>query len=95
MRAFRSLALLFAMALISVGSAEAASRVFVIHGIPGVPVDVYASVAGQAVPSNPTIPSFQPKQIVEVQAGPGRFDIRIFARLVTRAGGEVASASDY
>ena len=80
MRAFRSLAFLIAMALISVGSAEAASRVFVIHGIPGVPVDVYASVAGQAVPSNPTIPSFQPKQIVEVQAGPGRFDIRIFAR---------------
>ena len=33
MRAFRSLVFLFAVALISVGSAEAASRVFVIHGI--------------------------------------------------------------
>ena len=61
------------MALTSVVSAEAASRVFVIHGIPGVPVDVYASAAGQPVPSTPTIPSFQPKQIVEVQAGPGQF----------------------
>jgi hypothetical protein len=79
MRVLRSLTLLVAMALTSVVSAEAASRVFVIHGIPGVPVDVYASVAGQPVPSTPTIPSFQPKQIVEVQAGPGSFDIRIFA----------------
>jgi hypothetical protein len=79
MRVLRSLTLLCAVAFISVGSAEAASRVFVIHGIPGVPVDVYASAAGQPVPSTPTIPSFQPKQIVEVQAGPGSFDIRIFA----------------
>lgn len=63
----------------SVTAAEAASRVFVVHGIPGVPVDVYASSAGGPIPSAPTIPAFQPKQIVDVQAGPGAFDIRIFA----------------
>jgi hypothetical protein len=67
------------MALSSVVSAEAASRVFIVHGIPGVPVDVYAGVAGLPTAPPPTIRSFQPKQIVEVQAGPGRFDIRIFA----------------
>jgi hypothetical protein len=79
MRVFRSLTLLFVLALAPAVSADAASRVFVIHGIPGVPVDVYASAAGQPVPTTPTIPSFQPKQIVDVQAGPGSFDIRIFA----------------
>lgn len=79
MSVLRSVALLLAMALTSTVSAEAASRVFVIHGIPGVPVDVYASAAGQPVPSTPTIRAFQPKQVVDVQAGPGSFDIRIFA----------------
>jgi hypothetical protein len=59
--------------------AEAASRVFVVHGIPGVPVDVYASPAGGAIPAAPTIGGFQPKQIVDVTVGPGAFDIRIFA----------------
>jgi hypothetical protein len=58
---------------------EAASRVFVIHGIPGVAVDVYASPAGGSVPASPTIPDFQPKQIVGVTVGPATFDIRIFA----------------
>lgn len=61
-------------------SAEAASRIFVIHGIPGVNVDVYASAAGAAIPATPTIAGFRPKSIVDVQAGPGAFDIRIFAQ---------------
>ena len=78
MRAFRSLAFLMLMAVASVGSAEAASRIFVIHGIPGVTVDVYASPAGSPIPTVPTIPGFEPKQIVDVQAGPGTFDIRIY-----------------
>lgn len=79
MHGLRSLALL--MVLIgSASAAEAASRIVVIHGIPGVTVDVYASAAGAAIPSVPTIPGFQPKQIVDVQAGPGVFDIRIFVQ---------------
>ena len=56
----RSLTLLLFMAVTSVASAEAASRVFVIHGIPGVPVDVYASAAGQPVPvdgHDPLVPA--------------------------------------
>jgi hypothetical protein len=64
---------------LSAGAADAASRVYVIHGIPGVTVDVYASPAGGAIPSTPTIPGFQPKQIVGVTVGPATFDIRIFA----------------
>ena len=79
MRVLRSLALSLAV-VASATAAEAASRVFVIHGIPGVAVDVYASAAGSPVPSTPTIPGFQPKQIVDVQAGPATFDIRIFVQ---------------
>ena len=79
MRLIRTLAVLFVLA-VSVASAEAASRVFVIHGIPGVDVDVYASAAGSPVPTTPTIPGFQPKQIVDVQAAAGAYDIRIFAQ---------------
>jgi hypothetical protein len=69
------LALLFS---ISASAAEAA-RVFIIHGIPGVNVDVYATLAGAPIPATPTIPNFQPKQIVDVTAGPATVDIRIFA----------------
>jgi hypothetical protein len=79
MRVFRFVALLLTLAASST-AAEAASRIFVIHGIPGVAVDVYASAAGAAIPTVPTIPGFQPKQIVDVQAGPGTIDIRIFAQ---------------
>jgi hypothetical protein len=80
MRVLRSLAVLLALAG-STSAAEAASRVFVIHGIPGVNVDVYASAAGAAIPTTPTIPGFQPKQIVDVAGvGAGRYDIRIFAQ---------------
>jgi hypothetical protein len=68
MRKFVSLALLLAF-VVSASAAEAASRVFVIHGIPGVPVDVYASLAGAPIPSTPTIPGFQPKAIVSVPTG--------------------------
>ncbi|MCC7033886.1 MAG: DUF4397 domain-containing protein [Acidobacteria bacterium] len=80
MRALRSLAFLVVMALASAGSAEAASRIFIIHGIPGVTVDVYANLAGAPISSTPTIPGFEPKQIVDVQAGPGSFDIRIYVQ---------------
>lgn len=79
MRVIRTLVALFVLAS-SVTAAEAASRVFVIHGIPGVNVDVYASAAGSPVPATPTIPGFQPKQIVDVQAAAGAYDIRIFAQ---------------
>lgn len=67
------------LTLATVSAADAASRVYVIHGIPGVPVDVYASPAGAPIPTAPTIPGFQPKQIVGVTVGPATFDIRIFA----------------
>lgn len=71
--------LVFAAALVgAVPSAEAA-RVFIIHGIPGVNVDVYAGLAGSAIPATPTVANFQPKQIVDVTAGPATVDIRIFA----------------
>lgn len=79
MKALRYLAVLFALVLAPLASAEAASRVFVIHGIPGVNVDVYANPAGGAIPPTPTIGGFQPKQIVDVTVGPATFDIRIFA----------------
>jgi hypothetical protein len=80
MRVLRSLAVLLALS-VSATAAEAASRVFVIHGIPGVTVDVYATPAGSPVPSVPTIPGFVPKQIAEVPGVPaGAYDIRIFAQ---------------
>ena len=64
---------------ISASAAEAA-RVFIIHGIPGVNVDVYATFAGAPIPATPTIANFQPKQIVDIPAaGPANVDIRIFA----------------
>ena len=71
--------LMCAFALFASASAAEAARVFVIHGIPGVPVDVYASVAGAPIPATPTIAGFQPKQIVDLTAGPATVDIRIFA----------------
>lgn len=76
----RSVAMLLALALTFAASTAEAARVFIIHGIPGVPVDVYASVAGAPVPAAPTIPAFQPKQIVDLTAGPVTVDIRIFAQ---------------
>jgi len=79
MRVLRSLALLLVFAAAPL-TAEAASRVFVIHGIPGVDVDVYANPAGGTIPATPTIPGFRPKQIVDVTVGAGMFDIRIFAQ---------------
>jgi hypothetical protein len=68
-----------ALALVVSASAAEAARVFIIHGIPGVPVDVYATLAGAPIPATPTIANFQPKQIVTVTAGPANVDIRIFA----------------
>jgi Domain of unknown function (DUF4397) len=59
-------------------SSAAAADVFVVHGIPGVPVDVYVSAAGAPVPPTPVIPGFQPKAVLRVSAGPGTFDIRIY-----------------
>lgn len=80
-RTVRALTLTLAVALVTLASsAEAATRIFVIHGIPGVPVDVYASPAGSPIPTTPTIAGFQPKQIVDVTVGPATFDIRIFAQ---------------
>jgi hypothetical protein len=78
MSVFRVLALLLTLT-VSAGAAEAASRVFIIHGIPGVPVDVYAGLAGSPIAATPTIPGFQPKQIVDLTVGPLTADIRIFA----------------
>lgn len=72
--------LMFALALLTSASAAEAARVFIIHGIPGVPVDVYASLAGAPIPATPTISGFQPKQIVDLTAGPVTVDIRIFAQ---------------
>ncbi len=71
--------LVFALTLLVSASAAEAARVFIIHGIPGVPVDVYATPAGAAIPATPTIAGFQPKQIVDLTAGPVTVDIRIFA----------------
>ncbi len=71
--------LVFALALLVSASSAEAARVFIIHGIPGVPVDVYATLAGAPIPATPTIPGFQPKQIVDLTAGPAAVDIRIFA----------------
>jgi hypothetical protein len=62
-----------------IARADAASQVYVVHGIPGVVVDVYASPAGAAIPATPTIRGFQPKQTVGVTVGPATVDIRIFA----------------
>jgi hypothetical protein len=71
---------LLSLALSLVASTASAARVFIIHGIPGVPVDVYASPAGAPTPATPTLPNFQPKQVVDVTAGPITVDIRIFAQ---------------
>lgn len=79
MRVVSSFVVALALVL-SASAVEAASRVFVIHGIPGVPVDIYASPAGSPIPATPTIPGFLPKQIVDVPAGPATFDIRIFVQ---------------
>ena len=79
MRKFFFLAFALSMILVA-GAAEAASRVFVIHGIPLVPVDVYASLAGAPIPATPTIAGFLPKAIADVQAGPATVDIRIYAQ---------------
>jgi hypothetical protein len=80
MRVLRSLALLLVL-IGSATAAEAASRVFIIHGIPGVAVDVYASAAGGPIPAAPAIPGFQPKQIVDLAGvGAGTYDIRVFVQ---------------
>lgn len=71
--------LLCAFALLVSASAAEAARVFIIHGIPGVPVDVYATVAGSPIPATPTIAAFQPKAIADLMAGPISADIRIYA----------------
>ena len=77
MRIVSTLALTLAL-VISASAAEAA-RVFIIHGIPGVNVDVYATLAGAPIPATPTIANFQPKQVVDLPAvGPATVDIRIF-----------------
>lgn len=80
MRKFFALAFLIA-ALASTTHAEAASRVFIIHGIPGVPVDVYASLAGSPIPASPTLAGFQPKTVVSLPTGGAvTVDVRIFAQ---------------
>jgi hypothetical protein len=70
--------LLTAALMFAVASSAAAADVFVVHGIPGIPVDVYVSAAGAPVPATPVIPNFQPKAVLRVSAGPGTFDIRIY-----------------
>jgi hypothetical protein len=79
----------FCGALLAFAAAPAAAAdVFIVHGIPGVPVDVYASAAGAPVPATATIPNFQPKNVVRVPAAAGTYDIRIYA-----AGANAASAT--
>lgn len=80
MRNLRALFLVALMVAAPLATAEAASRIFVVHGIPGVNVDVYANPAGGTIPATPAIAGFQPKQIVDVTVGPATFDIRIFAQ---------------
>ena len=74
-------AIVLAGGLIAVAAADAAaaSRLYIVHGVPGVPVDVYASPAGAPIPGTPTIAGFQPKQVFPVTAPAGQFDIRIYA----------------
>lgn len=79
MRQLRSGAFIVLLSLSFAGAADAASRIFVVHGIPGVTVDVYASPAGAAITAAPTIAGFQPRQIVDVTVGPATLDIRIYA----------------
>ena len=74
----RNLVLGAILLLAGVMDASAASRVFIVHGVPGVPVDVYASVAGAPIPTSATIAGFQPKQVVAVTAPAGQFDTRIY-----------------
>jgi hypothetical protein len=74
----RSVVLSVVVSLATAVSAHAAD-VFVVHGIPGVVVDVYASAAGAPIPASPAIPGFQPKAVRSLTAGPGAFDIRIYA----------------
>lgn len=76
----KALSLVVTLALVLSASAAEAARVFVIHGIPGVAVDVYANLAGAPIGATPTIAGFQPKQVVAVTAGPAVVDIRIFAQ---------------
>jgi len=79
MRVLRFVSLFAVLCFVPTAAADAASRVFIVHGIPGVPVDVYATPAGAPIPATATVASFQPKQIVDVTAGPGSYDIRIYA----------------
>ena len=72
-------ALIAALFVFSAALPAAAADVFVVHGIPGVAVDVYATPSGAPLPGSPTIPNFQPKAVRAITAGPGAFDIRIFA----------------
>lgn len=64
--------LVFTLTLVVSASAAEAARVFIIHGIPGVLVDVHATLAGAPIPATLTIAGFQPKQIVDLTAGPPR-----------------------
>lgn len=58
---------------VSVTGATAPTTVYIVHGIPGVPVDVY--VNGQL-----TVPNFQPESIIGPFSGPaGSADVAIVA----------------
>jgi hypothetical protein len=72
-------ALFAALLVLAAALPVAAADAFVVHGIPGVAVDVYATAAGAPIPGSPTISNFQPKAVRSITAGPGAVDIRIFA----------------
>jgi hypothetical protein len=76
---FRFVVLSSLFAVAPSARAEAA-RVFVVHGIPGVTVDIYASPAGGAIPTVPTVPGFTPKTVADLPSVTGTFDIRIYAQ---------------
>ena len=79
MRTFFSVALAFAM-LATAGVADAASRVFIIHGIPGVHVDVYARSPARRSPPPRRFPASSPSKSSTCTAGPATVDIRIYAQ---------------
>jgi hypothetical protein len=78
-KGFVRLAILTVSVLAASSASASAANVFVIHGIPGVTVDVYAGPAGSPVPGTPAIANFVPRSVVRLPGVSGAFDIRIYA----------------
>lgn len=80
MKSVLRLVALVALFAATVSAQAEAARVFVVHGIPGVTVDLYASPAGGAIPASPTVPGFTPKSVADLNGVSGTFDIRIYGQ---------------